>query len=368
MKVQAAIVRAPRAPMSLETIDLEDVRDNEILVRLVATGVCHTDLAMRDQAFPVPQPIVLGHEGAGIVTRIGCSVTKVQPGDHVVMSFNSCGHCPSCNEHEPSYCHDFFGSNFAGQRADGTSPLSKGGERIHGNFFGQSSFATYSVCTQRNIVKVTKNAPLELLGPLACGIQTGAGAVINALKPRMGQSLAVFGSGSVGMAAIMAAKAIGLTTIIAIDLIQERLDLAREVGATHAINPSNTPDLVAEIRTITGYGVEYSFETTGASKVLRQAVEALAPRGTCGFVGAAALGTEVTLDVMDIMTQGKKLRGIVEGDSNPDVFIPALIELYRQGRFPFDKLIRFYPLENINDAINDAESGKVIKPVVRMST
>ena len=367
MQVNAAVVRAARAPMSLETLDLDDVRENEILVRLTATGICHTDLAMRDQAFPVPQPIVLGHEGAGVVERIGRAVTKVGVGDHVVMSFNSCGHCPSCMEHEPTYCHDFFGSNFAGARADGTSPLSKGTERIHGNFFGQSSFATRSICTERNIVKVAKDVPLELLGPLACGIQTGAGAIMNTLKPHAGQSLAVFGSGSVGMSALMAANAIGLTTIIAIDLVDERLALARTLGATHVINPSSTPDTVAEIRKITGHGVNFSFETTGAPKVLRQAVEALAPRGTCGFVGAAPLGTEVSLDVMDIMTQGKKLRGIVEGDSTPDVFIPQLIELHRQGRFPFDRLVTFYPFEKINEAISDAESGKAIKPIVRMA-
>jgi aryl-alcohol dehydrogenase len=366
MQVRAAVVRAPRAPMSLETLALDDVRDDEILVRLVATGVCHTDLAMRDQAFPVPQPIVLGHEGAGVVERVGRSVTRVRAGDAVVMSFNSCGRCPSCAEHAPTYCHDFFAANFAGVRADGTSPLSRAGERIHGNFFGQSSFATYSICTERNVVKVPHDAPLELLGPLACGIQTGAGAVINVLKPRMGQSLAVFGSGSVGMAAVMAAKAIGLTTIIAVDLLSERLALARTLGATHTINPGDTPDLVAEVRKIANHGVSFSFETTGVPKVLRQAVEALAPRGTCGFVGAAALGTEVSLDVMDIMTQGKTLRGIVEGDSTPEVFIPQMIELHRQGRFPFDKLVTFYPFERINEAFADSESGKVVKPVVRM--
>lgn len=366
MKIQAAVVRAPHAPMSMETLDLEAIRDNEILVRLVATGVCHTDIAMRDQAFPVPQPIVLGHEGAGVVEAVGRAVGKVKAGDHVVMSFNSCGHCDSCQEHAPSYCHDFFGANFAGQRPDGTSPLSRGAESIHGNFFGQSSFATYSICTERNIVKVPQSAPLELLGPLACGIQTGAGAVINALQPRMGQSLAVFGSGSVGMAAIMAARAIGLTTIIAVDLVDERLALARELGATHTLNPKAGGDTVAEIKRITGAGVHRSFETTGVMKVLRQAVESLAPRGTCGFVGASAVGTEVSLDVIDIMTQGKTLRGIVEGDANPDVFIPALIALHAQGRFPFDKLIRFYPFERLNEAIQDSEAGTVVKPVVRM--
>ncbi|MGP0060723.1 MAG: NAD(P)-dependent alcohol dehydrogenase [Beijerinckiaceae bacterium] len=364
MKIQAAVTRAKAAPMSLETVDLEDPRSDEILVRLVATGICHTDLAMRDQAYPVPQPIVLGHEGAGIVERVGGTVSKVKPGDRVVMTFNSCGHCPSCQDHLPSYCYDFFGYNFAGNRPDGTSPISKDGETIHGNFFGQSSFATYSLCHERNVVKVQDDVPLELLGPLACGIQTGAGAVINALDIDMGQSLAVFGTGSVGLSAVMAARLVGAATIIAIDVVDARLKMARELGATHSINPKNQ-DPVEEIRKITGAGVDFTFETTGIMKVLRQAIDALAPRGTCGFVGASPVGSEVAVDVLNIMTAGRKIRGIVEGESNPDVFIPRMIELYKQGRFPFDRLITFYSFDKINDAIHDSETGKTIKPVVR---
>ena len=366
MKITAAVTRAKAAPMSIETLDLDEPRSDEILVRLVATGICHTDLAMRDQAYPVPQPIVLGHEGAGIVERIGAGVTKVKPGDRVVMSFNSCGHCASCQEHLPSYCHDFFGYNFAGARPDGTSPLSKGGETIHGNFFGQSSFASFALCHERNIVKVQDDVPLELLGPLACGIQTGAGAIINALDVGMGQSLAVFGSGSVGLSAIMAARLVGAATIIAIDIVEPRLALARELGATHAVDPKKQ-DPVEAIRKITGSGVDFSFETTGIMSVLRQAIDALAPRGTCGFVGASPVGSEVAIDVINIMTAGRTIRGIVEGDANPDVFIPRLIELYKQGRFPFDKLISFYPFEKINEAIHDTETGAAIKPVVRFA-
>ena len=164
MQITAAVARAPKAAMAIEQIDLEAPRRNEILVRLVATGVCHTDIAMRDQAYPVPQPIVLGHEGSGIVIEVGAAVTKVKPGDHVVMSYNSCGRCESCLENQPTCCHDFFGCSFAGSRPDGSTPLSKDGEKIHGNFFGQSSFATYSICNERNIVKVRRDAPLELLG------------------------------------------------------------------------------------------------------------------------------------------------------------------------------------------------------------
>jgi aryl-alcohol dehydrogenase len=363
MKIRAAVTRAKHAPMSLEELDLEDPRDDEILVCLVATGICHTDIVMRDQAYPVPRPIVLGHEGAGIVERIGRAVTKVAPGDHVIMSYNSCGHCPSCDHDAPTYCHDFFGYNFGGSRPDGTSPLANGNERIHGNFFGQSSFGTHALCHEANVVKVRRDVPLDMIAPLACGLQTGAGAIINVLKPGPGNSLAVFGTGSVGLSAIMAARLIGVTTIIGIDLNDERLALARELGATHTINASG--DVADAIKKIIDWGVDVSFDTTGNAKVIRLAVDCLAPRGTCGIVGASDVGTEITLDVVGLMTAGRTVRGIVEGESHLDVFIPALVDLYAQGRFPLDRLITFYPFDRINDAIRDSETGKVVKPVIR---
>jgi len=366
MKIEAAVARAKSAPMSLETIELESPRTDEILVKVVATGICHTDIAMRDQAYPVPQPIVLGHEGAGIVAAVGSAVTKVKPGDRVVMTFNSCGHCASCTDYAPTYCYEFFGYNFGGARSDGSSPLSKDGKQIHGNFFGQSSFASHALCHERNIVKVPDDVPLELLGPLACGIQTGAGGIINSLKIGMGQTLAVFGVGSVGLSAVMAARLVGAATIIAIDLNESRLKLAKELGATHTIN-AGAGSAVEKIRGLTsGAGVDFTFETTGIMSVLRQAIDALAPRGTCGFVGASPTGSEIAVNVIDIMTGGRKIRGIVEGDSNPDIFIPRMIEFYKQGRFPFDKLISFYPFAEINTAIHDSENGKAVKPVVRL--
>ena len=366
MKITAAVTRATRSPMTLETLDLDAPRDEEILVRVVATGVCHTDIAMRDQAFPVPQPVVLGHEGAGVVTQVGAAVTSVVPGDHVVMSYNSCGACPSCAAGAATYCYDFFGRNFAAVRADGTTPISNGSGKIHGNFFGQSSFADYALCNERNVVKVSKDVPLEMLAPLACGVQTGAGAVLNAFKIARGQSFAVFGAGSVGLSAVMAAAAAGASPIIAVDLLESRLALARELGATHTVNPSSV-DPAQEIVRLTGAGVDFALEATGIPAVIRQAVESLAPRGVCGILGAAPGGSEMTLDVLHLMTGGRMLRGIVEGDANPNVFIPMLIDLYRDGRFPFDRLIRYYPFEAINEAIEDSESGRVVKAVVRMS-
>jgi aryl-alcohol dehydrogenase len=365
MEIRAAVTRARHAPLSLEAVSLESPRSKEVVVQVVASGICHTDLSMRDQVFPVPHPIVLGHEGAGIVVETGAAVDKLVVGDHVIMSFNSCGICPSCLAATPSYCHDFFGRNFAGARPDGSTALSQNGKPLAANFFGQSSFATFAICHERNAVKVPREVPLDVVAPLACGIQTGAGAVLNSLNIGAGQSFAVFGTGSVGLSAILAARVRGVGIIIAVDTIQARLDLAAEFGATHTINPRGE-NAVERIAAITGSGCDFSLDTTGQPLVIRHAVEALTFRGTCGILGAAPLGTEITLDAMHVMTAGRHIRGIVEGDSVPDAFIPVLVELYRQGRFPFDRMITFYNFDQINQAIDDSEQARCIKPVVRM--
>lgn len=365
MKVQAALVRDKAAPLVLETLELESPRDDEILVRVVATGICHTDIAARDGLLPTPWPVVLGHEGAGIVERVGRNISTVAPGDKVVMTYDTCGHCPACMAHAQSYCHAFFPLNFSAARADGSSALSSDGQPVHSHFFGQSSFATHALCHERNVVKVPADAPLEKLGPLACGIQTGAGAVMNALKVAAGSSFAVFGAGSVGLSAVMAARVVGATSIAVVDVNDARLELARSLGATHTFNPQRD-DVTAGLRATTGYGLHYALDTTGIAKVIRQAVDSLAPRGTCGILGASAPGSEIVLDEVAFMSYGRRLMGIVEGESTPATFIPLLIELHRQGRFPFDRLIRFYPFEEINQAIADSLDGSTVKAVVRM--
>lgn len=365
MEIKAAVAYGPHTAMLLETLQLEEPLADEILVRVVATGICHTDIGMRDQQLPTPLPAVLGHEGAGVVERVGAGVTKVRPGDHVVMTFNSCGHCPSCFDGQASYCHEFFPRNFFGKRPDGSSALSRNGAMIHANIFGQSSFASHAICNERNVVKVPHNAPLELLGPLACGIQTGAGAVLNALKVKPGKSLAVFGVGTVGMSAVMAGRIAGATTIIAIDVNDERLALAMELGATHVFN-ANSECLVERIlETANHIGLDYTLDATGIASVIEQAVAVLAPRGCCGIVGAPLPGTTIQLDLMHLMASGRQVRGIVEGDANADTFIPALIRLYQLGQFPFDRLVRYYEFSDINQALHDAESGLVLKPIVR---
>ena len=360
------IARDKRAPLSIEAIEIEAPRPDEILVRVKATGVCHTDLVVRDGMLPTPMPVVLGHEGAGVVERVGSAITKVKAGDHVVMTFNSCGKCPSCQEHATTYCHEFFPRNFFAARADGSSALSKGSERINSNFFGQSSFASHALCHENNVVKVPTDAPLELLGPLACGVQTGAGAVMNALKVSPGKSFAVFGAGSVGLSAVMAAKVVGATTIVAVDMNDSRLAMAKELLATHTINPKTTSSVEA-IMAITGYGLNFALDTTGVPAVIRAAVESLAPRGACGILGASGPDAEINLNETHFMSAGRRLIGIVEGEANSDVFIPMLIDLYRKGLFPFDKLVTFYDFKDINKAIEDSEKGVAVKPIVRFS-
>lgn len=364
MQITAAVVREKGQPFQVETVELDEPREDEVLVRLVGVGVCHTDLVVRDQYYPVPLPVVLGHEGAGVVEAVGADVTKVEPGDHVVLSYRWCGECVNCKQGRYGYCLDLFGYNFGGARPDGSSPIRQNGSIIHGSFFGQSSFATYALANEANVVKVRQDAPLELLGPLGCGIQTGAGGVINALHPKAGSSIAVFGTGSVGLSAIMAAQVVGCTTIIAVDIKPGRLEMARELDATHTINAAEA-NPVEEIQRITGIGVNYSLETTALPSVFRQAVDSLALTGVCGLIGAAPLGTEVTFDMNSILF-GRTVRGIIEGDSTPDIFIPQLIDLYLQGRFPFDRLVKFYTLDQINQAAEDSERGDVIKPVLRM--
>ncbi|GKQ35975.1 aryl-alcohol dehydrogenase [Streptomyces sp. A012304] len=316
LRVTAAVTPSQGAPFELQQLELEAPRPGEILVRAVATGICHTDLIVRDQWYPVPLPAVLGHEGAGVVEAVGEGVTSVAPGDHVIMTYNACGTCRLCVQGRPAYCDHAFSVNFAGSRPDGSLTLRRGDAGIHGAFFGQSSFATHALTGERNVVKVDPTVPLTLLGPLGCGIQTGAGGVLNSLRPQAGSSIAVFGTGTVGMSAVMASVVAGCTTIIAVDLNEQRLELAEELGATHTINPAES-DTVQRIQKLTGgMGVDFTVETTASPTVLRQAVDSLNHGGTCGHIGAAAIGTEVSLDMHGLLF-GRSLRGIIQGTASP---------------------------------------------------
>lgn len=364
MKIKAAVVREKSAPFVIEEVELDEPRDNEVLVRMEGCGLCHTDLTAQHGFLPVKFPGVFGHEGAGVVEKVGSLVTKVQPGDHVAMSYISCGNCEPCTKGHPTHCDNFFPFNFLGTRPDGSTYMKKGDETIYGSFFGQSSFATHTIASERNIVKVPKDVPVEMLGPLGCALQTGVGAVFYSLKVEPGSSIAIFGgTGSVGVSAVMAAVVSGCTKIIVVSRSDEKMKNTEKFGATHFVN-SGKCDPVAEIQKITGGGADYTLECTAVPSILRQAVESLAMGGKCGLIGAAPMGTEVSLDMQSILN-GRTIIGIVEGDATSDILIPKLIDLYKLGRLPFDKMITYYPFEEINKAVADAEAGKTLKAVLR---
>lgn len=362
MKIQAAITHAQGEPFSIEEVTLSGPGLNEVLVRVVATGVCHTDAVGRDLGVS-PYPIVLGHEGAGVVERVGDNVSSIAPGDHVVMSFAHCGRCDNCLTGHPTVCAIFNELNFGGRMDDHTYRLHQGDTDVH-TFFGQSSFGTHVVAHERNVVKVDKDVDLALLGPLGCGIQTGAGTVLNRLKPEFGTSIAVYGCGAVGLSAIMAAKIAGCRQIYAVDVHDSRLELAAELGATQTFNGKRV-DAVEEIKAASDGGTHYAVETTGVQPVVRQCLNALRPLGQAAIVGVTP---EMNIDVHnDLMAEGKSMIGVIEGDSVPRVFIPKLVEFYKAGKFPFDKLVRFYPFAEINQAFQDSASGVTVKPILRLS-
>lgn len=362
MQITAAITRTQGAAFSIEPVTLSGPGANEVLVRIVATGVCHTDAVARDLGI-APFPIVLGHEGAGVVEQVGGNVTRLAPGDHVVLSFAHCGACEHCLTGHPTVCSLFNDLNFGGRMDDHSARLHQDGGDL-ATFFGQSSFATHAVAHARNVVKVDKDVDLALLGPLGCGIQTGAGTVLNALRPEFGTSIAVYGCGAVGLSAIMAAKIAGCPQIFAVDVHDSRLALARELGATHAFNGRQV-DVVAGIKAASGGGTHYAVETTGVPPVVKQSLNALRPLGKVAIVGVTPA---MELDVHnDLMAEGKAMVGVIEGDSVPRVFIPKLVEFYKAGRFPFDRLVRFYDFDRIAQAFEDSANGTTVKPILRMA-
>jgi aryl-alcohol dehydrogenase len=364
MKTKAAVTFVSGEPYQITDITIDDPKQGEVLVRLAGTGICHTDVLAQNQAYPVPLPAVLGHEGAGVVEKVGLGITHIQPGDHVVLSYSSCGSCPNCLSGKAYACEQFYDLNFAGKMADGTSRLHKDGQDLS-NFFGQSSFAYYAVASARNVVKVPKDVPLEMLGPLGCGIQTGSGSVLNKLKPEPGSSIVVFGTGTVGLSAIMAANVSHCGVIIAVDIQDNRLKLAKELGATHTIN-AKEQNVAETIMSITGKGVNYAIETSGRPENSRLAVDSLAVLGTAVQVAGTALGTEVSLDLNTILFE-RNFNGFLMGEGVPQLYIPRLIELYKQGKFPFDKLIKYYTLEEINQAIEDSKNGTTVKPIIKLA-
>ncbi|MFZ3451974.1 NAD(P)-dependent alcohol dehydrogenase [Arthrobacter sp. 7Tela_A1] len=363
-QARAAILRGVHEQFEITDVVLDDPRPDEVVVRMIAAGVCGTDLGVQAGHIPFPLPGVLGHEGAGVVEEVGSAVTSVVPGDHVLLSFTSCGTCRNCRSGHPAYCVDFLDLNLlGGSRMDSSATITKDGLGVHGHFFAQSSFANLVLADERGVTKVDPDADLGLLAPLGCGIQTGAGAVLNVLRPEPGSTLAVFGAGPVGLSAVMAAALSGSTRIVVMDLVDSRLELARELGATDVVNSGSTDALQALLELTDGAGVTHALETTGSTHVAAAAADALAPLGKLGLIGAPASGSTVELDV-NFLLNGRQVLGITEGDSTPQLFLPALVDLVQQGRFPLQKLVTPYRFREINDAAAAAKAGEVLKPVL----
>jgi aryl-alcohol dehydrogenase len=368
MKIRALVVKEKDAPFEEREIDLGEPGRGEALVRIVASGVCHTDAITRAGDMPMPFPAVLGHEGAGVVEKIGAGVTQVVPGDKVIIGWPSCGECRNCLDGQPRYCLRTGDALVSGRRFKGDlrgeTAYSTDGQPINGHFFGQSSFATYSIVSADAVVKVADQAPLELLGPLACGLATGAGAVLNEARPRLGDSLLIVGVGAVGLGAIMAARNSGVTRIIAADIHDNRLELARELGATHTLN-SRATDLVDGVRNITGSTVDFAFDCTGVIPVIETLAETVGMLGTLVLIGGAPAGARFSLDHLRTLW-GKRVVGVLGGGGRSGQLILALVDLHQQGRFPFDRLVKYYELGEIDQALADSNSGQVIKPILRM--
>ncbi|CAG7557605.1 unnamed protein product [Fusarium equiseti] len=317
------------------------------------------------------EPILTRYDqtSGGVVLETGPNVTNVTKGDKVLLSFSSCGACPGCTSNHPAYCYKFNLYNFGGKRPDGSAAMftMKDGQKqpMYSTFFGQSSFARYTVVHRTSLVKVPQETPLELFAPLGCGIQTGVGAIFNTLDVKPGSSVAVYGVGSVGLAAVMAAKARGAGTIIAIDLQQSRLDLAKELGATHGVLGPEPKDIIKNILKICPpIGVQFAVDCTGVPTIIETMVAALGMRGRAATVGAPGGRAKAKIDIMGHLTYGKEYVGCSEGDSNPPVLIPELIRMHSRAALPLEKLIKYYNIHDYENAMEDMESGKVIKPVL----
>lgn len=360
MQIQAALTRHKDARFSIETVELAAIEADEILVELAGTGICHTDLAIVHQQFPLPLPYVLGHEGAGTVVATGPDVRGLAPGDRVVLTFESCGGCGECATGHPAYCDHYAARNYGRVRTDGRAFVTDAdGRPIAGRYLGQSSFATHVIATPRNAVKVDDDLPTPILCGLGCGFMTGASAVNNVDRLSSDSIVVVSGAGAVGFAAMFAALNRGCKRVVMVDRVAARLRLASELGASQVIDTA-VDDLAVRLKALGG--VDLAIDTTGVGPVIEQVVGAMNRLGRTILLGASA-SRQATIDMVGLI-QGKTVGGQIFGDADPHTVIPELIAQYRAGRFPIDRLIRTYPFAQINEAAADAQSGVTIKPVL----
>lgn len=364
MKIKAMIVPGNGGDFIYSDVEIDEPRADEIFVKIESVGLCHTDVLAQHGVFQFGSAAVLGHEGAGIVERIGSDITKVKVGDHVCLSFRSCGTCRKCQSKQPASCQDFAPLNISGGRVDGSKALSHKGQEIASNFFGQSSFATHALTYEQNVVKISDDIPFEIAAPLGCGVQTGAGAIMNSLNCEAGASLVVAGCGVVGLSAVMAGKIRGCNPIVVIEPVAARRELALELGASHAIDPAAQGNTAQQLKDIFPLGVNYALDTSARADVLETLLGSLAVKGELGLVGMIDPNADFNCSGAALMAKGLSVHAIIEGDSHPDSFIPELIAHFEAGRLPLDRLIATYPLEDINIAIKDHSEGKCAKVIL----
>jgi Zn-dependent alcohol dehydrogenase len=341
--VKAAIMYEPNTPLKVEEVTLDEPQVNEVLVKMVTTGTCHSDLHFMKGEMPQPVPIVMGHEGAGIVEKVGPGVTTLQPGDHVIMMVSfSCGKCRYCAEGRPTLCVENMSIVQFATLPGGGIRLHKGDQELH-HIFGLASFAEYAVVHERSCVKVRDDAPFEVVCLLGCGISSGIGAAINTTGMAPGESIVIYGCGG---------------------MLDQKLDLAKELGADFVINASREEPM-GKIMEITGGGADYALECIGNTDVMAQAFGSIHNGGKCIIVGMAPLGTSLSIQTYEFLL-GKNLIGCMQGDIVAQVHIPRYVDLYMDGKLPIDKMItRSYTLDEINEAFMALDKGEVIRSVIK---
>lgn len=363
--MKAAILEGPASGLVVEHIDLQEAQAGEVLVRLAASGVCHSDLHVIHGAQSTPLPVVLGHEGAGVVEAVGSGVTRVKVGDHVVLSWTPyCGQCPYCLSGHPNLCEVVYATMSNGTLFDGTSRLSRDGKPIyHYSFI--SSFAEYCVVPEAGCVVIAENIPLDKAALVGCAVMTGVGAAINTARVHPGSSVAVIGAGGVGLNAIQGARLAGASTIIAVDVNLAKLERARIFGATHVVDATGE-DAVSVVRELTGnLGADYTFEAVGRSATMRQCWEMARPGGTVVMIGIASEGSELALPANRVVREERRLMGSFYGSARPHIDMPMILNLYMAGKLMLDELVTHrFSLAEINEAIHVLESGEAVRPVL----
>jgi aryl-alcohol dehydrogenase len=360
MKTTVAVVESPGADFTLTEVDLEGPREDEILIRIVATGLCHSDITVRSFMPAEMFPNVFGHEGAGVVEQVGANVSGIEVGDHVVMSLRSCRTCAQCEAGWFGMCETGLLTNYMGMRMDGSTTYTRDGGTVFGSFFGQSSFSQHAIAYADNCIVVDKGLDLARLGPYACGFQTGVGTMLNAVAPSAGESVVVFGAGSVGLSAISAGRIAG-ASVVAVDPLASRRELAASYGA-QTLDPNDLGEttIVDAVKALTGGGANYAIDTTANVDVVLAAQHSLAVRGTLFAIGLGA--EQYSIDAVDLLQNGKTIRSSLEGDADPLAFIPKMLGM--ADELDLDKLITPYPFDQINQAVEDSLAGKVVKPVL----